>query len=65
MHTTVNFEELHRIVLKRLSEENYALCRNHAPFKESEIDFYHAIAVGAAEATRIMIEEYHKAIFAE
>lgn len=63
MNTTVNFEELHRIVLNRLKADDYALCRNNAPYKESDLDLYEAIAVGAAEAARIMIQEYHKMVY--
>ncbi len=60
MNANIDFEKLHRTVLKKLAADNYALCGNNVPCKESEIELYRAIAIGATEAARQMLEEYHR-----
>ncbi|MCI9490068.1 hypothetical protein AALC75_01815 [Lachnospiraceae bacterium 48-42] len=44
MNKNIDFEKLHRTVLNKLADDNYALCRNNAPYNESEMDLYKAIA---------------------
>ena len=60
MNKNIDFEKLHRTVLNKLAADNYALCRNKAPYKESEIELYNAIAIGATEAARQMLAAYHR-----
>lgn len=60
MNKNIDFEKLHRTVFSKLAADNYALCRNNAPYKESEMELYRAIAIGATEAARQMLEEYHR-----